>query len=245
MISLTAADIAKMIDHSLLNPTMTEADILEGCAIARKYGVATVCVKPSFVELAGRALSGSGVLVTTVIGFPHGSNLTEVKVFEAGRAIAKGCRELDMVIDIGKFLGGEYDYVERDIKAVADVSHKAGVILKVIIENAYLSDKLIVEGCKICECAGADFVKTSTGYAPTGATIPDLRLMRASVSNKVQVKAAGGVRSLDAVLLAHAAGAARIGCTATAKIMEEACKREAEGTLSISDIDNAELHGGY
>jgi len=246
MSKVTAKDIAKMIDHSLLNPVMTEKDIIDGCEIAKKYDVATVCVKQSFVDTACKVLNGTNVLVTTVIGFPHGSNRTDVKVFEAERALAQGCKELDMVLDIGKLLGGEYEYVERDIAAVADVTHKAGALLKVILENAYLNEDLIVKACKICEKAGADWVKTSTGYASGGATLPDLRLMRASVSDKVQVKAAGGVRTLDAALQVRAVGASRFGCTATAKIMEDAYEREAVGTLCLPEkVGDELLSGGY
>jgi len=241
MRKVTAREIAKMIDHSLLNPIMTEKDIIEGCEIARKYDVATVCVKPSFVDVAAKALEDSHVSVSTVIGFPHGSNLTEVKVFEAERAIAHGCEELDMVLDIGKLLGGEYEYVEHDIAAVAHTAHKRWTILKVILENAYLNDELIVKACQLCERAGADFVKTSTGYASSGATIHDLRLMRASVSDHIHVKAAGGVRSLDAALQVRAVGATRFGCTTTAKIMEDALARESEGTLCLPDAVGDEL----
>jgi len=232
---VTAKDIAKMIDHSLLNPVMTEKDITEGCEIALKYDVATVCVKQSFVDAAYKMLRDSDVLVTTVVGFPHGSSITEVKMFEAKRALEQGCKELDLVLDIGKLLGGDYDYVERDIAAVAEVAHAAGAILKVILENAYLNNELIVRACKLCENAGADFVKTSTGYAPGGATLPDLRLMRSSVSEEVQIKAAGGVRTLDAALQVRAVGATRFGCTATVKIMEDAYEREAAGTLRLPD----------
>ena len=235
MVKVTAHDIAKMIDHSLLNPTYTEEQILEGCAIAVEYDVATICVKQSFVEVAGKALKGSDVLNTTVVGFPHGASLTEVKVFEAERALEQGCMELDMVLDIGKLLGRDFDYVERDIAAIADVTHKAGAILKVIFENAYLNDELIVEACKISERAGADFVKTSTGYAPSGATIPNLRLMRASVSDRIRVKAAGGIRTLDSALQIRAIGTTRFGCTTTAKMVTEAREREAAGTLCLPE----------
>lgn len=241
MAQVNSTDIAKMIDHSLLNPKMTRQDIIDGCAIARKYNVASVCVKPSFVELAGEQLRGSDVLLSTVIGFPHGSNLTEVKVFEAKKALEQGCGELDMVLDVGKLLGGEYDYVEADIRAVCDVAHAAGAIVKVILENAYLDDALIEKACKICENAGADFVKTSTGYAPVGATLPHLRIMRAAVSPKVRVKAAGGVRTLDSALKVRAIGVDRFGATATVPIMEEAVKREAEGTLSLPENVGDEL----
>ena len=231
MSSVTAKEIAKMIDHSLLSPAMTEEDIVEGCGVARKYGVASVCVKPSFLGTTRKALEGSDVLLSTVIGFPHGSNATAVKAFEAEEALAQGCNELDMVLDVGKLLSGDYAYVERDIAAVVEVAHRGGAILKVILENAYLTDELIVKACQISESAGADFVKTSTGYAPSGAKVPDLRLMRASVSEKVRVKASGGIRTLDAALAARAAGAVRLGTTSTAKIMEEAVEREAAGTL--------------
>lgn len=241
MENVTAKDIAKMIDHSLLNPKMTRQDILDGCEIAKKYDVASVCVKPSFVGDAGEALKGSDVLLSTVIGFPHGSNLTEVKVCESRLALKQGCKELDMVLDIGKLLGGEYDYVEADIRAVCEAAHGVGAIVKVILENAYLNDELIAKACRSCEKAGADFVKTSTGYAPSGATLKDLRTMRASVSDKIRVKAAGGVRTLDAALKVRAVGASRFGCTATAAIMGEAVKREAEGTLKLPDEVGDEL----
>jgi len=245
MEKVTAHDIAKMIDHSLLNPTMTDEDIISGCEIAKKYDVASVCVKPTFVEMSWDILKDTDVKVSTVIGFPHGSNLTEVKVYEAELALAGHCTELDMVLNIGKLLSGDFDFVESDIKAVADVTHKAGAILKVILENAYLTDELIVKACELCERAGADFVKTSTGYAPSGATLPDLKLMRASVSENIQVKAAGGVRTLDAALNVRAVGGSRFGCTATTVIMEEALRREAEGTLCLPENVGDELSEKY
>jgi len=241
MDKVTAMDIAKMIDHSLLNPIMTERDIHVGCMVAGKYGVATVCVKPSFVDIACKVLEDSDILVTTVIGFPHGSNITAAKVFEAEHALAQGCKELDMVLDIGKLLGGDNDYVESDIAAVANATHKSGAILKVILETAHLNRDLIVLACKLCENAGADYVKTSTGYASSGATIPDLRLMCATVSDKVKVKAAGGIRTLNAVLQIRALGVARVGCTTTVKIMEDAYAREAAGTLCLPETVGDEL----
>ena len=245
MEKITAHDIAKMIDHSLLNPSMSEDDIIKGCEIAKKYDVASVCVKPSFVDISWDILKDTDVKVSTVIGFPHGSNLTEVKVFEADLALAGHCTELDMVLNIGKLLSGDFDFVESDIKAVADVTHKSGAILKVILENAYLTDELIVKACQICEKAGADFVKTSTGYAPSGATIPDLKLMRASVSDKIQVKAAGGVRTLDAALNVRAVGCTRFGCTTTAAMIDEARAREATGTLCLPEVVGEELSEAY
>ena len=221
-----AKDIAKMIDHSLLNPVMTKEDIIEGCKIAKKYEVATVCVKPSELSLAASELSGSGVLPTTVIGFPHGSNKTSVKVFEALEAIADGARELDMVLNIGRLLSGDYIYVENDIKAVVDTAHAENVIVKVILENCYLTDEQKRIACGICEKAGADFVKTSTGYGTSGATIDDVFLMRAACKPSMRVKAAGGVRTLERALDIRAAGADRFGATATIAIMDEALEHD-------------------
>jgi deoxyribose-phosphate aldolase len=230
-----------MIDHSLLNPVMTRQDVIDGCEIAKKYSTATVCVKPCDVGTAAEALGGTGVLVTTVVGFPHGCHATETKVFEAERAIAEGCRELDMVLNAGRLLGGEHDCVRRDIQAVCDAARKAGVLVKVIFENAYLDDGLIVAACRLAGEAGADFVKTSTGYAKSGARLRDLRLMKASVAPGIQVKAAGGIRTLDAALRVRAAGAARIGATATIAIMEEALRRESLGELAVPADDGGEL----
>ena len=238
MEKVTSRDIAKMIDVSLLNPIMTEKDIVEGCETAMKYDAVSICVKNCFVETSHRLLKDSGVKVTTVISFPFGSCLTEVKVFEAERAVDQGCVEVDMVLNIGQLLGGNYDFVESDIKAVADAMHKRGALLKVILENAYLTDELIAKASKISESAGADFIKTSTGYATGGATLPNLRLMRASVSDRIQIKAAGGVRSLDAALKVRAVGCSRFGCTATAKIMEDAYEREAAGTLWLPEPED-------
>lgn len=219
-------DIAKMIDHSLLHPTMTIDIIKEGCRIAMEYDTATVCVKPSELALVTEELKGSGVLPTTVVGFPHGANKTSVKVFEAREAIADGAGELDMVLNIGRLLSGDFDYVENDIKAVVDAAHERGVIVKVIFENCYLTDDLKRKACEISERAGADFVKTSTGYGTGGATIEDIRLMRAACTDKVRIKAAGGVRTLEKALDVRAAGAVRFGATATKAIMEEARAKE-------------------
>lgn len=233
MTKVTAQDIAKMIDHSLLNPVMTRKDVIDGCEIAKKYDTATVCVKPCDVDVANEVLAGTDVVVTTVVGFPHGSSLTAAKVYEAELALKQGCKELDMVINIGRFLGGEYGLVETEIKAICDLAHQYNSIVKVIFENAYLNENQIETACKISERAGADFVKTSTGYAPSGATLQDLRIMRASTSEKVKVKAAGGVRTLDSALRVRAVGGVRFGCTATAKMVEEAREREALGTLVL------------
>lgn len=228
---LTPEIIAKMLDHSTLQPWLTEADIRKGCEIALRYKTATVCARPGDMKLVSRLLEGSGVLPCTVIGFPHGAHLTSVKVFEAEQAVADGCKELDMVINIGRMKGGDYDYVENDIRAVAEAAHKGGAILKVIIETCYLTDEEKTVACQLSEKAGADFVKTSTGYGTHGATPEDVALMRAAVSDKVKVKAAGGMRTLDAILAVRAAGADRCGVSATEAIMQEAEKRYAEGTL--------------
>ena len=219
--TITHAQLAKVIDHSLLRPELTEADVLAGCELAAHYHVATVCVKPCHVTLAKEALKDSDVIVSTVVGFPHGSNLTEIKVAEAQKAIDEGALELDMVLNIGQLRSGKNDYVRADIKAVCDAAHAHGVKVKVIFENSYLTDAEKIMACKLSEAAGADWVKTSTGFAAGGATLEDLRLMRANVSEKVQVKAAGGVRTLPALLDVIDAGATRCGATATATILDD------------------------
>jgi deoxyribose-phosphate aldolase len=223
---LTYQQVAKLIDHSLLRPELTEAEVVTGCELARAYHTATVCVKPCHVPLAKRLLEGSDVLVSTVVGFPHGGATTAVKVFEAQDAIAAGARELDMVLNIGELRSAHTDYVYADIKAVVDVAHPLQVKVKVIFENAYLTDEEKVLACRLSEKAGADWVKTSTGFAPSGATLDDLRLMRASVSEHVQVKAAGGVRTLDALLAVMEAGCTRSGATATAAILDDFKQRK-------------------
>lgn len=226
----TCEDIAKMIDHSLLRPELTEEDVVKGCELAKKYDVATVCCSPASLAQVKKLLDGSSVKATTVVGFPHGYNKTETKVFEAEQAIEDGAVELDMVINIGKLLSRDFDYVKNDIKAVVDIAHPHNVLVKIILENYYLTDELKEIGCKLAEVAGADFVKTSTGFAGGGATMEDLKLMRKTVSDKVQVKAAGGVRSLDMALKVREVGATRFGATRTADIMEECFKRKGKDT---------------
>jgi len=228
---MQSKDIAGMIDHSLLQPFLTDADIRAGCAIAIKYHTASVCCRPTDLPIVTPLLKGTGVRVSTVIGFPHGSNDTRVKVFEAGIAMDQGAVELDMVLNIGKLKSGEADYVKGDIRAVCEAAHSRGAIVKVILENCYLTDDEKRLACGLAEAAGADFVKTSTGYGTSGAVDADLILMRKSVSPNVRIKAAGGVRTLDAALRVRGLGCSRFDATATIAIMEEAMKREAEGTL--------------
>ena len=230
--ALTPKDIARMLDHSTLQPWLTEDDIRHGCEIALKYGTASVCARPCDVPILSGMLKGSEVKVCTVIGFPHGSNRTEIKVAEAKQALADGCEELDMVLNIGRLRHGDAGYVEDEIRQVAETAHAAGAILKVILETCCLTDEEKVLACRLSEKAGADFVKTSTGYGSAGCTIADLKLMRASVSEAVRIKGSGGIRDLDTVLSARAAGASRCGVSATEKIMAEAEKRYAEGTLT-------------
>ena len=218
---VTERQLAKTIDHSLLRPELDDDFVADGCRLAAEYDVASVCVRPTDVERAGELLSGTDVAVGTVVGFPHGSVTTAAKVFEAHAALDAGATELDMVIDIGALKSGRDDRVAADIRAVVEVAHPAGAILKVILENAYLTDDEKVRGCRLAETAGADFVKTSTGFAPGGATHADLALMRSAVSDHVQVKAAGGVRTLDELLAVMALGVTRIGATQTKPILEE------------------------
>jgi deoxyribose-phosphate aldolase len=218
--TITYEQLAKTIDHSLLRPELTEAEVVAGCELAHRYQVASVCVKPCHVRLAARILKESNVLVGTVIGFPHGSSTTATKVFEAREAIENGAVELDMVLNIGELRSGHAEFVRDDIRAVVAAADGKAIV-KVILENAYLTDEEKVLGCRLSEQAGAHFVKTSTGFAPSGATLADLKLMRASVGPQVQVKAAGGVRTLDALLEVIDAGITRAGATATAKILDD------------------------
>lgn len=224
----TYLDIAKMIDHSLLNPTLTDEELEAGCALARQYDVASVCIKPYYLRRCAELLAGSTVAPSTVIGFPHGGHKTAIKVEEARQALADGGRELDMVVNIGKVLSGDWDYVRDDILAVTETAHAGGAILKVIFENCYLQDAHKIRLCEICGELGADFVKTSTGYGTGGATIADLQLMRKHSPPQVKVKAAGGVRTLDALLEVRAAGASRCGATRTAAMLDECRLRLAQ-----------------
>lgn len=258
-------ELAKMIDHSLLHPTMTDRELEEGCGVAAKYGVASVCIKPYAVKRAVELLRGTGVIVGCVIGFPHGNSATEVKRYETEVACREGAAEIDMVINIGKAMSGEWGYVEADIRAVCEEAHRHGAKVKVIFEMDYLgkggaglgSDEFKIKLCQIAERAGADWVKTSSGYGFVkqadgsynykGATEHDLALMRKACSAKVQVKAAGGVRDLDGLIRVRELGATRCGATATAAMLEEYRRREAAEKAGKSVVDGGGKigAGGY
>lgn len=218
-------DIAGMIDHSLLQPKLDDRSLFDGLRYAAGAKVASVCIKPYAVKLAADVLAGSGVAVGTVVGFPQGGHTTVVKTFEAQAAIADGATELDMVVNIGKVLSGDWAYVGTDIGAVVSLAHEAKAIVKVIFENSMLEDEHKIKLCELCAAVGADFVKTSTGYGDGGATDHDLSLMRKHSPASVQVKAAGGVRTLDRLLEVRALGVSRVGATATAVILDEARRR--------------------
>jgi deoxyribose-phosphate aldolase len=215
----TLKRVAKTIDHSTLGPAMTLDEVKAGCEVALKYDVASVCCKPCDVKFVAEILKGSEVLVGTVVGFPHGSSTTESKVFETKQAVADGAVEIDVVINIGHLKSGKTQEIQDEISAV--VAAAAGNQVKVILENAYLTDAEKVIACKLIEAAGAHYVKTSTGFAPTGATLADVKLMRATCSPKVKVKSAGGVKSLDQLLEFLDAGIDRSGSSSTASILDE------------------------
>ncbi|MEY4018754.1 MAG: hypothetical protein RLZZ590_54 [Actinomycetota bacterium] len=217
----TLQQVAKTIDHSILKPDFTYADVLAGAELALKYETASYCIRPMDVARAAGLLAGSSVAVCTVIGFPHGSSTTATKAFEAQDAIANGATEIDMVLNVSALLSGDYDYVEADIRAVVDVSHARGASVKVIFETAFLNDELIVKACELTERAGGDYVKTSTGFAIEGATLHNVKLMKATVGDRLKVKSSGGVRTLDQLLDYMDAGVTRSGCSATAQVLDE------------------------
>jgi deoxyribose-phosphate aldolase len=223
MTDFTYADLAKMMDHSLLQQTLTDAELEQGCQLARAYNVASVCIKPYFVRRASEILAGSTVAVGTTIGFPHGGHVTAIKAAESHQAIDDGARELDMVVNIGKVLSKDWNYVAADIRAVVEVAHRNRALVKVIFENCFLADEHKEQLCRICGEVGADFVKTSTGYGSEGAKDEDLKLMRRCSSPRVRVKAAGGVRTFERLLAVRALGVARVGATATKAILD-GCK---------------------
>lgn len=213
-------DLAKMIDHSLLNPTMSVEDLESGIQLAIAYDVASVCIMPYYLARCAELLKGTTVKASTTIGFPHGGNTTDIKRAEAEKAIADGCEELDMVVNISKVLSGDWDYVRSDIKAVIDVAHGSGRKVKVIFENCYLDEAQKIKLCEICSELNADWVKTSTGYGTGGATMEDLKLMRAHAADHVQVKAAGGVRDLDGLIGVRELGVSRCGASRTKDMLD-------------------------
>jgi deoxyribose-phosphate aldolase len=225
----TVRDIAKMIDHSLLRPTLTVAELEQGIELARKYDVASVCIMPYYLRRCAELLAGSAVAPSTTIGFPHGGHATAIKLAEARQALDDGGTELDMVVNLSRALSGDWDYVRDEIHAVVDLAHNRGGRVKVIFENCFLQSEHKIRLCEICGEVRADWVKTSTGYGSGGATLEDLRLMRRHAPPHVQVKAAGGVRDLDTALAVRAIGATRFGCTRTAEILEE-CEQRLRGT---------------
>jgi len=239
----TYSDIAKTIDHSLLNPTLSRDDLEAGCSVALAYDAASVCTMPFYLKRCAELLRGSTVRASTTIGFPHGVNTTAIKTAEARQAIADGGEELDMVVNISKVLSGDWEYVIDDVKAVIDVAHTAGAKVKVIFENCYLQDAHKIRLCEICGELNADWVKTSTGYGSGGATHADLILMRQHSPAQVQVKAAGGVRDLDALLAVRALGVSRCGATRTAGMLDEARRRL--GLAAIKVGETAAQPAGY
>ncbi len=218
------SDIAKMIDHSLLQPSLTDEELEAGCQLALQYDVASVCIQPYYLKRCAEILAGSTVKASTTIGFPHGGHRTSIKIAEAEAALDDGGEELDMVVNIGKVKSGDWDYVAQDIKAVNDAAVARGQIVKVIFENCFLSDDEKIRLCEICGQFGVAFVKTSTGYGDGGATIEDLTLMRKHSPNHVQVKAAGGVRDLDKLLEVRALGVTRVGASRTQEMLDK-CRR--------------------
>ncbi len=217
----TYEDLAGMIDHSLLRPELTASQVIEGLELAKRYRVASATVRPCDIEVAVRTLEGSGVKPGSVAGFPHGSQSTAVKLYETRDLLRRGAKEIDAVIAISRLLSREFQYVQTELDQLAESCHKEGAILKVIFENAYLTEELKIVACRCCARAGADFVKTSTGFAPSGCAIEDLQLMRRYTPPEIGVKAAGGVRTLDRLLEVRAAGATRAGLTATAAVLDE------------------------
>jgi deoxyribose-phosphate aldolase len=241
-IAFSYSDISKMIDHSLLQPTLTAADLEAGCKLALAYDVASVCILPYYLKRCAEMLRGSTVRASTTIGFPHGGHATETKAVEARQAIADGGQELDMVVNISQVLSGNWDYVRNDIQTVIDVAHWAGAKVKVIFENCYLNDDHKIRLCEICGDLNADWVKTSTGYGTGGATLEDLALMRKHSPPHVQVKAAGGVRDLDTLLKIRELGVTRCGASRTKEMLDE-CRKRLD--LAAIQVANAPAAQGY
>ncbi len=229
----TYLDIAKMIDHSLLMPTMTQADLEAGIGLALAYDVASVCIMPYYLKRCSDLLAGSTVMPSTTIGFPHGGHTSTIKIAEAKQAVADGCRELDMVVNLSKVLSGDWGYVSNEIAGVINVAHAANQKVKVIFENCYLNDDQKKKLCEICGALNADWVKTSTGYGTGGATVEDLKLMREYTPSHVQVKAAGGVRDLDTLLKVREIGVTRIGSSRTKEMLDDCRTRLGMPTLAV------------
>ncbi|MDX1945172.1 MAG: deoxyribose-phosphate aldolase [Pirellulaceae bacterium] len=240
--SYTYSDLAKMIDHSLLMPTMTVGDLEAGCKLALAYDAASVCIMPYYLKRCAEILKGSTVMASTTIGFPHGGHTTAIKLAEAKQALADGGQELDMVVNISQVLSGTWDYVRQDIATVVKAAHDAGSKVKVIFENCYLQDEHKIRLCQICGEVGADWVKTSTGYGTGGATIEDLTLMRKHAPPQVQVKAAGGVRDLDMLIKVRELGVSRCGASRTKEMLDDCRKRLG---LAAIDVASAGPTGGY
>ena len=217
----TYEDLARMVDHSLVKPELTNQQVMEGLELARRYGVACVSVRPCDIDLAVRTLAGSSVKPGSVSGFPHGSQNTATKLFETRDLLRRGAKEIDMVVAISKLLSREFQHVHMELSQMAEACHKEGAILKVILETGYLTDEIKIIACRCCERAEVDFVKTSTGFAPSGYTMDDLKLLRKYLPEEIGIKAAGGLRTVDDVLQVHAAGCSRIGTTSTAAILDE------------------------
>jgi deoxyribose-phosphate aldolase len=237
--------IAKMIDHSLLNPTLTTRELEDGCALAIRYNVASVCILPYALARCAELLTGTTVNASTTIGFPHGGHTTAIKLAEARQALKDGGQELDVVINISKARSEDWQYVTDELAALAETVHAGGARIKVIFENAYLDDAAKIRLCTICAEAGADWVKTSTGYAPSGATLADLELMRKHSPPQVQVKAAGGIRDLDALLAVRAIGVSRVGATRTESMLEDCRKRLGLDPLSAPIAQTPATVAGY
>jgi deoxyribose-phosphate aldolase len=223
--SYSYQDIAKMIDHSLLPPTLTQAELEAGIELALEYDVASICIMPYYLKRCSALLHGSTVKASTTIGFPHGGHTLAIKRAEAEQALADGCEELDMVVNMSQVLSGNWDYVQQDIQAVIEPAHNAGQKVKVIFENCYLNDEQKIRLCQICSDLGADWVKTSTGFGTSGAMAEDLKLMLEHTPDHVQVKAAGGIRSLDALLEFRELGVTRVGASRTREILDECRQR--------------------
>lgn len=236
-------ELSKMIDHSLLNPTLTEQQLEAGIQLALAYDVASVCIMPYYLKRLVDLLGDSTVFPSSVVGFPHGGHHSKVKLFEAEQLIDEGCVELDMVVNISRVLSGDFKYAASEIEAIVKVAHAAKRKVKVIFENCYLTDAQKIQLCKICCDLGADWVKTSTGYGTSGATMEDLALMLQHVSAPVEVKAAGGVRDCDALIKVKQMGVTRVGASRTAEMLDEARRRL--GLDPIKVAVTATSAGGY